>query len=209
MNTPRMPRAVSVAEVFFRITYGLFWLVAGLLVLLAVVLPFSGELQDEFCRIPIKFSLKSAPAEFIVGDTAYPTSVTRAEGYLQIPGGPLIYDYVELLTLMLVLAVGLFVTRQILKLIGRVKMGEFFISDNVSAMRRISLAIFGLWGIKLIVGVITSLIIGKHLASDTLAPSGIVAWLEIEGLTFPLLLLVLAEVFRAGSSLKEDQDLTV
>lgn len=209
MNKARMPRAVRVAEIFFRITYGLFWLVAGLLVLLAVLLPFSGELQDEFCRIPIGFSLKSAPAEFVVGDTTYPTSVTRAEGYLQIPGGPLIYNYMELLTLMLVLAVGLFVTRQILKLIGRVKKGEFFISDNISAMRRISLALFGLWVIKLFVGSITSLIIGGHLSSDTLVPSGIVAWLDFDALTLPLLLLVLAEVFRAGSSLKEDQDLTV
>jgi hypothetical protein len=208
----RYPKNISIIKtilVFFRVGYVIFWVTAGLVILLAILMPFSAELQDEFCRIPFGFAMKSVPAEFVLGETTYATQIIRAGGTLQIAGGPLLYSYMGLVTFTLFLAVGLYALGQILRLLNRAKKGDFFIQANAKAMKKISFALITLWALNVFLGMVNSLIIGRHLVSEVVLHTGILGQMDVGDLTLPLLLLVLAEVFRAGISLKEEQDLTV
>jgi len=209
MTHPKNIRIIQAAQTFFRIGYGIFWIAAAIALLLAVILPFSSEMQNELCRIPIGFAIKDAPAQFALGGTSYTTEVIRAGGYLHIVEGPLLFSYLGLFTFALFLAAGLYVMRQILRMIARVKKGDFFISGNVSAMKKIGIALIVLWALNVLIDWGYSLLIGRHFFSDTLMHTGILGRADIGDLTLPILLIVLSEVFRAGISLKEDQDLTV
>lgn len=209
MTLPKNIKFIRAAQIFFRISYGLFWFVLGLLIILAIIMPFSTELQNDFCRISIGFSLKNVPAEFVMAGTTYTTRIIRAGGYLQIMDGPLLFSYMELATFGLFLAAGILVMRQILLLIGRIRLGEFFVSKNILAMKKISIILIALWVLSVFTAWINSLMISHHFFSESLVHTGLLGRVDFSDLTLPLLLLILSEVFRAGISLKEEQDLTV
>ena len=209
MTQPKNIKVIRGILTFFRIGYGLFWFTAGIVAVLAIILPFSTKLQNEFCRLPIGFALKNSPADFSMAGTTYSTRIIRANGYLAIEDGPLVFSYLDLLSLMVFLVVGLYVMRQIILLIKRVNEGEIFILKNILALQRISVALIALWCVSIVLDFFFKTIVALHSSSDILTFGGFLDQVDISGLTLPLLLLVLSKVFQAGLALKKDQDLTI
>lgn len=113
--------------------------------------------------------------------------------------------YAEGLVLLIFLALGLFVVRQMLGVLNNVVNGDSFARDNGIRLRRMGyagaaaqLSVYGVW-------ILTGLV-------------SLAGWADIDGMNVVLspapwvvilLAFALATVFRDGAELKEEQDLTV
>lgn len=197
---------------FFKLLYGLIWVVGAFTILVGIVIPLNVEVKDEFCRVPINFAMNDAQVSFTIGGTAYSTALSRTSGMLQVKDGPLLLAYVNILIILVVMAVILYCLRLAIRIVERVQEGKFFLLENALALRRIAVAsvLLFLFFIALRVGF--GLFASGRLSSGLLTHTGLLGSsldFSLGDLALPLFLWALAEVFRAGVAMKEDHDLTI
>ena len=107
------------------------------------------------------------------------------------------------------IAVALIVMKQILKLIGRVEEGNFFQAENTRIIRTIGAVFFAYWILEWLGNAAVIIFLSGYLNSSTVILDKSGFFPDFGGLTVPLLFFVIAEIFKFGTTLKEEQDLTI
>ena len=101
--------------------------------------------------------------------------------------------------------------RLTIRIIERVRAGKIFLMKNALDLRRIALVSIFLILFLIFVRIGLGLFASGRIVSDSLIHTilGSSVDFSLGELVLPLFLLALAEVFRAGVALKEEQDLTI
>lgn len=107
-------------------------------------------------------------------------------------------DYIETAYYFVSFAVMLFVVNRLLEILKTLRFGSPFVKENADRFRGLGYALLIGEGAKLAFGFLA--LINR---ADVDFDSSIIAWLSI------VAVFVLAEVFREGARMKEEQDLTV
>ena len=107
-------------------------------------------------------------------------------------------DYIEVAYHFVTFAVMLFVVNRLLEIMKTLRFGSPFVKENADRFRGVGYALLIGEGAKIAFGFL-SLINDADADIDT----SIITWLSI------IAVFVLAEVFREGARMKEEQDLTV
>ena len=107
-------------------------------------------------------------------------------------------DYIEVAYHFVTFAVMLFVVNRLLEILKTLRFGSPFVKENADRFRGVGYALLIGEGAKIAFGFL-SLINDAETGID----SSIITWLSI------IAVFVLAEVFREGARMKEEQDLTV
>jgi hypothetical protein len=197
---------------FFRILYGLTWMVAGFTLLLCLIVPFTPDVRDEFCMLPINFSLQEGTVSVEVGGEDLPATLERTSGEVRIQGGPLLLSYATLFFSLVILAVVLYCTKLTIRIVRRIQEGKTFLLENATALRRIALASLLLFVFLLLSRIGYGIYASGRILSDSIVHTGFLGprfEMSLAELAVPLFLLALAEAFRAGVLMQEDRDLTV
>lgn len=108
----------------------------------------------------------------------------------------------------IMMGLGMAILNQLRKIFATLTAGNPFLLENTKRVRKIGLLIFAGEFVKLIAGTV----IGKIVMDNVVVP-GVVfkikGNLNLGGIFIGLVMLILAEIFRQGALLKEEQDLTV
>lgn len=115
-------------------------------------------------------------------------------GDIDVDGG----DYVEILYHFFTMGVALYVVERLLELLKTLRFGSPFVRENATRFRRIGFALLIGEGMKLVAGVAAG-VLDADIDID----------FEMMSLMSVAAVFVLAEVFREGARMKEEQDLTV
>ncbi|MHA7873052.1 MAG: DUF2975 domain-containing protein [Hyphococcus sp.] len=107
-------------------------------------------------------------------------------------------DYLEIAHHFVTFAVMLFVVNRLLEILKTLRFGSPFVKENADRFRGLGYALLIGEGAKFAFSFM-SLILNAELDTN----SSIISWLSI------IAVFVLAEVFREGARMKEEQDLTV
>lgn len=107
-------------------------------------------------------------------------------------------DYIEISHHFVTFSVMLFVANRLLEILKTLRFGSPFVKENADRFRGVGYALLIGEGAKIAFGSMT-LIIGASADINSSA----ISWLAI------IAVFVLAEVFREGARMKEEQDLTV
>jgi hypothetical protein len=188
------------------------WVVGGFVLLLCIIVPFTPEVRDEFCRLPVNFTLEERSVSVGVGGEMHAATLERTSGELQIKGGPLLLSYANLLFGLVLIAFILYCVRLTIRIVERIREGKIFLLENALALRRIAWASLLLFAFMFVSQLGFGLLIPGRILSESLVITefrGPRFDLSLAELAAPLFLLALAEAFRAGVSMQEDQDLTV
>lgn len=116
------------------------------------------------------------------------------DGHFDIDGG----DFVEVLKHFISFGVALYVVERLLELLKTLRFGSPFVKENAVRFRNV--------GVALLVGELSKIVIGilaMVLDADVDADLDLMIFIAIAAV------FVLAEVFREGARMKEEQDLTV
>jgi hypothetical protein len=116
------------------------------------------------------------------------------EGDIDISGG----DYVELMSHFVTFGVMLFVVNRLLEILRTLRLTTPFVKENAVRFRHVGFALLLGEGAK-----IAFLILGEIFDADVDLDFEFMTWVSIAAV------FVLAEVFRQGAKMKEEQDLTV
>jgi len=212
MNTARNTKILGGILAFFRILYGLTWVAAGFTLLLCLIVPFTPDVRNEFCRLPINFTLQEGAVSVEFGGKAHSATLERTSGELRIQGGPVLLSYANLFFGLCIIAVVLYCTRLTIRIVRRIQEGKIFLLENATALRRIALASLLMFVFLLTSRIGYGLFASGRVLSGILIHEGLLGPrfdLSLAELAAPLFLLALAEAFRAGVLMQEDQDLTV
>lgn len=107
-------------------------------------------------------------------------------------------DYVELLHHFVTFGVLLYIVNRLLEILRTLRFGSPFVKENADRFRRVGFALLIGEGAKLFF-----VILGKIFNADVSYGTELMTWVGI------ICVFVLAEVFREGAKMKEEQDLTV
>jgi hypothetical protein len=186
-----------------EITLGFFWIGTWFVAVLFAVLPFAGLENTNFTfTVPITHGLsdeKDGP-----GGTWTLTTVAAA---VSTPHG---YTWVGSLVALPFVVLLAFVFGQLLAIFRSLREGSPFIAQNARRLRRIGLAILLMEGLRVLVMlVVVEPVIEKlrPLARGAVIQTSV--WPSMEGLFLGFSVLILAEVFRRGTRMQEEQALTV
>jgi hypothetical protein len=209
MTQPVTSRAVPIIKGFFQLSYGLAWGILGLWMIGGIAIPFSMTIRKAFSFFPFPFRAAESVGSVAIGGREFAAGVTRASGRLTVEGGPPGLSVLVWLFLGFLVVVALIVMKQILKLIGRVEDGKFFLPENARIIRTIGFVFIAYWFLEWLGNAVVIIFLSGNLKSSAvvLDKSGIFP--DFGGLVVPLLFFVIAEIFKFGTALKEDQDLTI
>ena len=107
-------------------------------------------------------------------------------------------DYIEVAYHFVTVAVMLFVVNRLLEILKTLRFGSPFVKENADRFRGVGYALLIGEGAKIAFGFLSLI-----NDAETGINSSIITWLSI------IAVFVLAEVFREGARMKEEQDLTV
>jgi hypothetical protein len=113
---------------------------------------------------------------------------------LDISGG----DYVEMMNHFVTFSVMLFIVNRLLEILRTLRLGSPFAKENARRFRQVGFALLLGEGAK-----IAFLILSELFDADVDLDFEFMTWIAM------MAVFVLAEVFRQGSKMKEEQDLTV
>jgi hypothetical protein len=156
--------------------------------------------------LPIAFQLDAASARAISTDLSRTGSIEHAAGMLRFPavGRP----WLAIAGAALMMALALWVLAELAALCGSVRDGRPFVPINVVRIRRLAFALVLAEAWRAVSIYVAKAYVAAHFAADHVR---FTAWPEVDvrAIISALILLVLAEVFRTGTRLDEDQSLTV
>lgn len=173
-------------RIFFRIGYYIFWSILGLgaVLILFIDLSFITDIDN--------FTIISGSENITINEP--PTHLI----------------YMSLGNYILILLSTIYVFKQIIEITKSVERNEFFVRANAIRIRKIALIFIGLFVVYLGINIAKIEFASAHLVSDKITfPGFFGSFYDLDKLILPLLLLVLAEAFRVGIEMKEEQDLTV
>jgi hypothetical protein len=107
-------------------------------------------------------------------------------------------DYVELLHHFVAFGVMLYIVNRLLEILRTLRFGSPFVKENADRFRRVGFALLAGEGAKLLF-----VILGAIFDADVEYNTELTTWVAM------ISVFVLAEVFREGAKMKEEQDLTV
>jgi hypothetical protein len=156
--------------------------------------------------LPVAFELDAGTAQVTSVDRRNTGAIEQASGLLRLaaPDRP----WIAMAAAAVVLALVLWILAELAALCRSVRDGEPFAPRNAGRIRRLALALV-LGEVSRAAIVYTAHVyVAAHFAADHLR---FTAWPRIDApaIVSAMILLVLAEVFRTGTRLDEDQSLTV
>ncbi len=209
MIQPSASKTVRFIKGFFQVSYGLSWGILGMWMIGGIALPFSQTVRRAFSFFPFPFRLAESVGSLEIGRAEYSASVARASGRLTVDGGPPGLSALVWLFLGFLIVVSLIVMRQILKLISRVEEGKFFLAENSRIIRAIGFVFLAYWLLEWLGNAAVIIWLSGNLNSSAVVLDKSGVFPDFGGLSVPLLFLVIAEIFKFGTALKEDQELTI
>jgi hypothetical protein len=134
--------------------------------------------------------------------------IDRVDGSLKIPGASKNFILANAIVLIVIFALALYVIEQLRAVLRTLIHGNPFVAENATRIRRVAFAvIIGEFARSLIV------FAENHYAMTHVAIAGLRfdAWprVSVSTIIYGLIILVIAEVFRAGTRLDEEQSLTI
>jgi hypothetical protein len=132
----------------------------------------------------------------------------RGEGLLTFPPPSGLFLAAVALSVVVVLAWGLWILTQLRAVFRTLRDGHPFVAANAARIRRIGYAVIAGEALRIAFELAGNAYIARHFVADRLRFD---AWprLDFSALIAGLIILVIAEVFRAGARLEEEQSLTV
>lgn len=109
---------------------------------------------------------------------------------------------------MIMLSFGMTIVYQLRKIFATLVTGNPFLLENAKRIRNIGLIIFGGVILEFIVGLVLGIMIMENVIIEGVIFSA-KGKLDAAGIFIGLVMLVLAEIFRQGALLKEEQELTI
>lgn len=156
--------------------------------------------------LPVAFELDAGAAQVTSGDHRNSGAIEEASGLLRLatPDRP----WIAMAAAAAVMALVLWILAELAALCRSVRDGQPFAPDNVRRIRRLALALALGEVSRAAIVYSAQAYVAAHFAGDHLR---FTASPDIDALAIvsALILLVLAEVFRTGTRLDEDQSLTV
>lgn len=161
--------------------------------------------------IPASFSLDlhdvsiAAPS---LGVAHASVEQARGEGLLTFPPPSGVFLAAVALSVVVVLAWGAWILAQLRAVFRTLRDGHPFVAANATRIRRIGYAIFAGEILRIAFELAGNAYISRHFVADRLRFD---AWPhpDVSAVIAGLIILVIAEVFRAGARLEEEQSLTV
>ena len=115
------------------------------------------------------------------------------------------------ISLLMILAITIFILNQLIAVINNLLKNKIFLRENALMLRKIALAMIAGWAVTIILSIILSFIFrgsislvgynfqyyqaGGNVFTNSIVPG--------------IIILIIAEVFRIGTELKEENDLTI
>lgn len=184
----------SVASVLRKALTGLWWtgiVMAGLLVVLAVVfLVFGLPKGMESPRFTLDANFLQV--EFNAVTIHHPKTLLLAF----LPFGAAM------------IGLGMGILFQVRKIFATLAAGNPFSLENANRMKKIGLLIFGCVAVELVTGTVMGLLIMENVIVPGVRFS-VKGGLDLGGIFFGLVMLILGEIFRQGALLQQEQDLTI
>jgi hypothetical protein len=212
MRTFRPDRLVKMMAAVAAVAYFAFW-IGGILVLvtLPVVKMFGGP-GSKF-HYGLQLPVATADLETTVHTTwgPAPLKLDEARAKLQLPIPILPWSLIALLWsyTAVVFALMLILLHNLRRIFERVRDGAAFDAQNAVRLRTLGLVLLALAVLNAVAEVATAMAVRRGLAttSSVVVPSGLHADLTL--VPVALVLLALAEVFRRGTELEDEQSLVV
>ena len=209
MTSPVASKTVRIIKGFFQVSCGLAWGLVGIWTIGGIAIAFSQPVRQAFSFIPFPFRIAGSVGSVEIGGTEFAASVARASGRLTLEGGPPGLSALVWLFLGFLVVVALIIMKQILKLIGQVEEGNFFLLENARIIRTLGIVFFAYWILEWLGNSAVVIFLSGKLESSSVVLDKSGFFPDFGGLSVPLLFFVIAEIFKFGTSLKEDQDLTI
>jgi hypothetical protein len=161
--------------------------------------------------IPASFSLDlrdvpiAAPA---LGVARATLEQVRGEGLLTFPPPSGLFLAAVALSVVVVLAWGMWILAQLRAVFRTLRDGHPFVAANATRIRRIGYAVIAGEVLRLAFELAGNAYVARHFVADRLRFD---AWphVDVSAIVAGLIILVIAEVFRSGARLEEEQSLTV
>lgn len=201
----------SLSSVLAALINGAWYLVAIALafMLCMAVLPFVTTLENTQMSIPVSFSVATGALRVTSrAPEATKTEIREAEGRLVFPPPSGVFLTTTALLVALALAIALWVLAQLRAVFRTLRDGHPFVPANAARIRWIGYVIMLAEIVRSAVLFSGNVYARSHFAADGLRFD---AWpsVDVFALIHGLIIVVLAEVFRAGTRLDEDQSLTI
>jgi hypothetical protein len=192
------------------ISVGFYTVALGLALMLGLAsVSFFTDLSNTEMSIPVSFSVETEALPLAASaPTIGNADIRDAHGTLRFPTPNRIALTITALLAALALAIGLWVLVQLRAVFGTLRDGHPFVAANAMRIRWIGYAVI-LWElVQSLVVFVGNAYAKAHFAADVLRFD---AWpsLDVFAIIHGLIILVIAEVFRAGARLDEDQALTI
>ena len=192
------------------VSVGFYAVAAGLVLMLGLAsVPLFTDLSNTEMSIPVSFRVESGVLRLAAPAAGMANADIRdAHGTLRFPPPSGMVLTTTAVLAALGLAIGLWVLGQLRAVFRTLREGRPFVTANAIRIRWVGYAVI-LWEL------VQSLVLfggntyaKTHFAADALRFD---AWpsIDVFAITHGLIILVIAEVFRAGARLDEDQSLTI
>jgi len=198
----------SVVKLLLDASWYLVALGLCLAVCLLLLVAFSepGEMQ---LGIPVTFEMTlRADAPLVLPAAVEQARIAKGSGTLIVPIGRGGFLYATVTTLIVLLAIGLWILDQLCAVFRTVRDGKPFTAANVRRIRWV--------GVGVILGEFVasgSALFGNYYAAGHVVSDGVrfggIPIVSPTGIMHGLVILAIAEVFRTGTRLDEDQSLTI
>jgi hypothetical protein len=156
--------------------------------------------------LPVAFELDAAAAQVRARDRGNGGAIEKATGVLRLTTPD--RRWIAAAAAAIAIALVLWILAELAKLCRSVRDGHPVVPENVSRIRRLALALALAEGARALIVYSAHAYVAAHFAADhvrfTASPH-----LDVPAIVSALILLVLAEVFRTGTRLDEEQSLTV
>ena len=156
--------------------------------------------------LPVAFELEAGAGQVTAGNQRNSGAIQQASGLLQLaaPDRP----WIAATAAAVLIALVLWILAELAALCRSVRDGQPFATDNVRRIRRLALALALAEVSRAAIVYGAHAYAAAHFTADHLRFTAFPR-IDARAIVSPLILLVLAEVFRTGSRLDEDQSLTV
>ena len=199
----------SVLKVWLAVMWWLAWVAVGVIAIAFTWSMFTGNPADSFMDVPVEFQLDEGAYQVESKHLdVSAASITDVSGMLRFTSAsrPLMLIYAVFA--LLYAGVLLFVIRQLRKLFQSLVDGVPFTIENASRIRLIGLIVLAGEVVESFLVFVGQLYIDSRFEITGLTVDPGID-IDLSTVFAGLVLLVIAEVFRIGTQLKEDQDLTV
>ncbi|UCD37073.1 MAG: DUF2975 domain-containing protein [Fidelibacterota bacterium] len=191
----------------------IFWLLLWIILISVTVIFISAAVNPERSRadliIPVQFSVMEPGSLRWPGETDLEVSIHRATAELETTGRlPFSVQLLNYSMYLVAIFLNLLILYQLRRVFASLRTGNPFRRENGTRIRWIGAAVVALGLFKAAFGIVSDpLVISRLEVAGIELRSGIS--LEGEYIFVGFLILVLAEIFRIGAEMKEEQELTI